>query len=246
LTFDTAVSAFRRIAICPLPEAALQARTHYIQETMTIRQMTPDQQALFLHFFETGLKWVAGHITFDDVVQRVGKPKNQSEQFDRIRYGYYLEDIMTIHFMYNKPKLVDGKPRIAYVKLKVGDYIRTSIPYERFDNMGLGLHRLVRGELIDGVRREHRDFFAPTGALEPSGFHGKNFVTFGYRLPMPHDSLFDVAAGSSYIVEWIDDDDAPVLSNIRKAENLRTLGVGRYYLDAEELEQRYQAARRKY
>jgi len=63
---------------------------------------------------------------------------------------------------------------------------------------------------------------------------------------MPHDSLFDVAAGSSYLVEWIDDDDAPVLSNIRKAENLRTLGVGRYYLDAEELEQRYQAARRKY
>ena len=126
---------------------------------MTTRPMTPDQQALFLHFFETGLKWVAGHITFDDVIQRVGKPQDRWEELSRIRYTYFLEDVMTVDFAYDKLKLVDGKPRIAYVKLEVGDYIRTSIPYERFDNPGLGLHRLVRGELIDGVRREDRDFF---------------------------------------------------------------------------------------
>ncbi|NML30654.1 hypothetical protein [Paraburkholderia antibiotica] len=207
---------------------------------MTIRQMTPDDQALLLRLTDIALQWAAGRITFEEVTQRIGKPPDQSDEFDLIRYEYYVNRVMTFEFVYDKLKLVDGKPSLAFFGLEVGSDVHANIPYECFDK--LGLHRLVRGETIDGVRRERMDFFVPSGALDITGFYGTDYVSFGYRLPLPPDSLFDVYAGCSYYVEWIDANDAPTLGNIRKAENLRDLGVSRHYLTPQELEQRRQAA----
>ncbi|NIF80397.1 hypothetical protein F3J20_23860 [Paraburkholderia sp. Cy-641] len=240
------ITGVRRIGIRLLLAVviAVPARANDMQGTMTNRQMTSDQQAQLLRFTEVGLKWAAGQITFDDVIQRLGKPQYQSEQIDLIKYAYYQNGVMSMHFVYDKLKLVDGKPRIAFVEIEVSNDVRTNIPYEHFES--LGLHRLVRGETIDGIRRETRHFFSPTGALEIPQFHGKNYVTFGYRLPMPRDSLFDVTAGFSYDVKWIDDSGPPALHNIRKAENLRGLGISRHYLTPKELEQRRQATQWKY
>ncbi|NML30656.1 hypothetical protein [Paraburkholderia antibiotica] len=210
-----------------------------LQTTAVEKQMTPDDQALLLRLTDIALQWAAGRITFEEVTQRLGKPPYHSEQVDIIKYGYFVKGVMSALFFYDKLKLVDGKPRIDFFQLEVDSDLRTNIPYECFDN--LGLHRLVRGETIDGVRREGMDFFVPSGALDITGFYGKNYVSFGYRLALPPDSLFDVYLGASYDVEWIDANEAPVLGNIRKAENLRDLGVSRHYLTPRELEQRRQA-----
>ena len=216
-----------------------------MQDTMTTdKQMTSEQQAQLLQFTKVGLQWVAGQISFDDVIKRLGKPQYQSEQADLIKYAYYPEDVMSVYFLFDKLHPVDGKPAINAFQVKVGDGVHTNIPYERFDS--LGLQRLVRGESIDGVRVEQRDFFAPAGIADVSGFYPDNFFGFNFRLPLPPDSLFDVYAGFGYLGQWKDEHGIPDLSNVRQAVDLRNLGISRHYLTPEEQEQRRLAKRKKY
>jgi hypothetical protein len=149
---------------------------------------------------------------------------------------YYVSDAMRYEFAH---QLFEGNPRIYNFELDLNSDVRVNIPYQWFDS--LGLPRLVRDESIDGIRREEADFFVPVGALDITGWYGLNYVSFGYRMPLPPDSLFDVILGTSYNAEWIDANDEKVLGNIRKAENLRGLGVSRRYLTPRELEQRREA-----
>ncbi|NIF51632.1 hypothetical protein [Burkholderia sp. Ax-1724] len=209
------------------------------------KPMSAREQEQLLRFTEIGLQWIAGQITFDDVTRHLGKPQYQSEQIDLVKYAYYQEGVMSIYFIYNKLKLVDGKPGIDSFSIKISDDIHTNIPYERFES--LGLHRLVRGESIDGVRIEQGDFFVPVEVADASRFYPENFFGFNYRLPMPPDSLFDVYVGLGYLGEWRDQGGGEAkLSKVRKAVDLRNLGISRHYLTPEELEQRHLAKRQKY
>jgi hypothetical protein len=223
--------------------AAAEAQTTDVQEPAMQKQMTADQQANLIRFVKAGLKWVSGDISFDEVVKISGKPQFVDEQSNSIKYVYY-EDGMSIRFFLSKLVANGGRPRVESFKVKISDNISTNIPYEEWD--GLGLHRIVRGEKIDGVRTEEGSFFAPTGIAEVETIHPKNYVTYGYRLPMPPDSLYDVNAGFSYLGEWINDKGSPVESNFRKPVDLRDIGISRYYLTPEELQQRNNTKREKY
>jgi|GEM_PF-989182 len=216
-----------------------------MQDAMTEKQMTPGQQEQLLRFTEIGLQWIDGRIAFDDVTRALGTPKKFEAPGDNVIDYAYFQQGMTIDFIYNKLKLVDGKPGIDSFSIKISDDIHTNIPYERFES--LGLHRLVRGESIDGVRIEQGDFFVPVGVADASRFYPENFFGFNYRLPMPPDSLFDVYVGLGYLGEWRDQGGGEAkLSKVRKAVDLRNLGISRHYLTPEELEQRHLAKRQKY
>ncbi|KVO23992.1 hypothetical protein WK05_13175 [Burkholderia ubonensis] len=221
-----------------------------MQEKAPVRMMTVAQQAKLMQFVRVGLKWVAGQIPFDEVVRTFGQPKKyEAEGVRMIEYAYdFDDDTMSVTFSYDKLHPIDGKPSINTFGIKVGDGVGgdvyTNIPYEAWDS--LGLHRLARGELIDGVRTEMGDFFDPTGLRDISGWYPTNYVTFGYRLPMPLDSPFDVTAGFGYLGEWVSEKGGATLSNFRSAVNLRSIAIGRHYLTPEELRQRQLAKRQKY
>ncbi|WP_157379622.1 hypothetical protein [Burkholderia ubonensis] len=208
------------------------------------KQMTAEQQAILMHFTEIGLKWVAGQMSFEEVTRRLGKPEFHSEQIDIIEYAYFPEKVMSISFIFNKLRSTLGKPSIDTFSIEVRDDVRTNIPYERFDR--LGLHKVVRGESIDGVRTETADFFYPTGIAQVYGIRPKNSVTFSYRLPLNPDSKFDVYAGFGYLGEWVSESGEWTLNNFRNAVDLRSLTIGRRYLTPEELRQRQQVKRQKY
>jgi len=208
------------------------------------RQMTPEQEAQILRFTDIGLRWITEQITFDDVKQTLGTPKKFEATGDHIIDYAYFRQGMTIDFVYNKRKSAHGQPGIDSFRLRVSDGIRTTIPYHRFES--LGLHRLVRGESIDGVRIEEGDFFVPVGIADASRFYPENLLAFNYRFPMPPDSRFDVYASLGYLGEWNDDSAAMAeLSRVRKAVDLRDIGISRHYLTPEELEQRRLAKRQK-
>ncbi|WP_232439641.1 hypothetical protein [Burkholderia ubonensis] len=215
-----------------------------------VRMMTEAQQAKLMQFVRVGLKWVVGQIPFDEVVRTFGQPKKyEAEGVRMIEYAYdFDDDTMSVTFSYDKLHPIDGKPSINTFGIKVGDGVGgdvyTNIPYEAWDS--LGLHRLARGELIDGVRTETGDFFDPTGLRDISGWYPTNYVTFGYRLPMPLDSPFDVTAGFGYLGEWVSEKGGATLSNFRSAVNLRSIAIGRHYLTPDELQQRQLAKRQKY
>ncbi|WP_143135516.1 hypothetical protein [Burkholderia ubonensis] len=217
-----------------------------MQEKTPVRMMTEAQQVKLMQFVRVGLKWVAGQISFDEVVRTFGPPeKYEAEGVRMIEYAYYVDDdVISATFSYDKLHRIDGKPSLYGMSLKIRDDVYTSIPYETWDH--LGLHRLMYGELIDGARTETGDFFDPTGRRDITGWDPKNYVTFSYRLPMPPDSLFDVGAGFGYLDEWINERGDATLSNFRNAVNLRDLGIGRHYLTPEELQQRQLAKRQKY
>jgi hypothetical protein len=224
---------------------SVQVESIDMQDAVAERQATPNQVAQLLRFAEIGLKWATGQITFDDITQRLGKPQYQSEQADLIKYVYYHEGVASISFVYNKLKLIDGKPGIDFFGLKVSGGVRTSIPYQRFES--LGLHRLVRGESIDGVRIEEGTFFVPVGVADAARFYPENLFAFNYRSPMPPDSLFDVYASLGYLGEWKDESGGMAeLSRVEKAVDLRDIGISRHYLTPEELERRRLAKRQKY
>ncbi|WP_157381128.1 hypothetical protein [Burkholderia ubonensis] len=217
-----------------------------MQEKTPVRMMTEAQQVKLMQFVRVGLKWVAGQISFDEVVRTFGPPeKYEAEGVRMIEYAYYVDDdVISATFSYDKLNRIDGKPSLYGMSLKIRDDVYTSIPYETWDH--LGLHRLTYGELIDGARTETGDFFDPTGRRDITGWDPKNYVTFSYRLPMPPDSLFDVGAGFGYLGEWINERGDATLTNFRNAVNLRDLGIGRHYLAPEELQQRQLAKRQKY
>ncbi|KVO80155.1 hypothetical protein WL61_17930 [Burkholderia ubonensis] len=208
------------------------------------KPMTAEQQAMLMHFTNIGLKWVAGQMSFEEVTRRLGRPEFRSEQIDIVEYVYFPEKVMSISFIFNRLRSTDGKPSIDTFSIQVRDDVRTNIPYERFDS--LGLHRVVRGESIDGVRTEAADFFYPTGIAQVYGIRPKNSVTFSYRLPLNPDSKFDVYAGFGYLGEWVNESGEWTLNNFRNAVDLRSLNIGRHYLTPEELRQRQQAKRQKY
>ncbi|WP_085486557.1 hypothetical protein [Paraburkholderia susongensis] len=211
--------------------------------------MTFEQQAQLLHFTRIGLKWIAGQMSFDDVTQILGQPLRRYESDQTIDYTYYHEKVMLVTFSLDKLHTIHGKPRISDFRVKVEDLVHnvhTDIPLESFDS--LGLHRIAHGESIDGVRTENSDFFSPNGITDPSGFYPDNYVSFGYRLPLPPDSLFDVYASFYYLGEWArpTGESGANLNNLRVAVDLRNLVISRHYLTPEELEQRRQAKRQKY
>ncbi len=220
-----------------------------MNQEVTIQMMTAAQQAKLIQFVRIGLKWVAGQMPFEDVVRMFGLPKERApDGVGWIKYTYYPDNVMSVTFTYNKLHLIDDKPGIDTFGIHVGyslsQDVYTDIPYETWDS--LGLSRLVRGEPIDGGRREKEDFFDPTGRRDVSGYYPENYVSFGYRLPMPSDSPFDVTAAFGYLGEWINRAGRPTLSNLRSAVNLRSLSIGRHYLTPEELKQRDDAKRQKY
>ncbi|WP_155122944.1 hypothetical protein [Burkholderia ubonensis] len=217
-----------------------------MQEKTQVRMMTEAQQAKLMEFVRVGLKWVTGQIPFDEVVRTFGQPKKyEAEGVRMIEYAYdFDDDTMSVTFSYDKLHRIDGKPRLYGMLLKIRDDVYTSIPYETWDR--LGLHRLARGESIEAGRTVEGDFFDPIGVKDISGKYPRNYVSFGYRLPTPTDSPFDVGAGFGYLGEWVSEKGGATLSNFRNAVNLRDLGIGRHYLTPEELQQRQLAKRQKY
>ena len=213
------------------------------------KQMTLDQQAQLLYLTRIGLKWIAGQISFDDVTRELGQPLQRNESDQTINYTYYPEKVMLVTFSLDKHHLVDGKPGIRDFRIKVEDLaynVHTNIPLEIFET--LGLHRIVHGESIDGVRTESSDFFSPNGIIDPSGFYPDNYVSFGYRFPFPPNSPFDIYASFYYLGVWAQPtrERGANLDNLRTAVDLRNLIISRYYLTPEELEQRRLAKRQKY
>ncbi|KVW44039.1 hypothetical protein WK95_11430 [Burkholderia ubonensis] len=229
-------------AIAQEPKTPME--TTEMRDTATGKQMTAEQQMTLMRFTEIGLQWVAGKMRFDEVVQRLGKPEYQSEQFDIVKFAYYPGDVMAISFTFNKLHPVEGKPGIDTFGIRIKDDVHTDIPYERFDR--LGLHRIVRGESIDGLRTEPADFFSPSGRADFTRTLPENYVTFNYRLLLPPDSLFDIYMGIDYLGEWRNPDNEPTFRNLHNAVDLRGLSIGRYYLPPEQLQRRQQAKRQKY
>ncbi|MFT4067896.1 hypothetical protein [Paraburkholderia sp.] len=220
-----------------------------MQATMMEKQMTLDQQAKLLDFTRIGLKWIAGQISFDDVTGLLGKPLHCYESNQAIDCTYYPDKVMWVTFSLDKLHPVNSKPSIRDFRIKVEDLaynVHTDIPLENFDH--LGLYRIVHGETIDGVRTENSDFFLPNGIIDPSGFYPDNYVSFGYRLPLPPDSLFDVYASFYYLGEWAKPtkERGATLDNLRVVVDLRNVAISRHYLTPEELEQRRLAKRQKY
>ncbi|KVP58841.1 hypothetical protein WL40_14580 [Burkholderia ubonensis] len=229
-------------AIAQEPKTPMEATE--MRKTATGMQMTAEQQATLMHFTEIGLQWVAGKMRFDEVIQRLGKPEYQSEQHDLIEFAYFPDKVMAISFTFNKLHPVEGKPGIDTFGIRIKDDVHTEIPYERFDR--LGLHRIVRGESIDGLRTEPADFFSPSGRADVTRTLPENYVTFNYRLLLPPDSLFDIYMGIDYLGEWRNPDNEPTFRNLHNAVDLRGLSIGRYYLPPEQLQRRQQAKRQKY
>ncbi|WP_322048573.1 hypothetical protein [Paraburkholderia sp. J67] len=211
--------------------------------TLTKKKMTPAQQTKLLNYVDIGLKWIKGDIAFDEVVKVFGDPEFHSDQLGKIEYSWFPEKIMTVSFIFDRGNLVDGKPGIDTFNIRMSDDVHTSIPYEHFDS--LGMKRIVRGERMDSVRTEKSDFFRPDGVIEFSGGLPKNYVSFGWRLPMPEDSPYDIRAGFGYLGEWIDQKKEMDFSNLRNAVDLRDVTISRFYLLPNELQQRDAARRQK-
>ncbi|MBN3805574.1 hypothetical protein GXB81_21330 [Paraburkholderia sp. Ac-20336] len=202
------------------------------------QDMTSEQQAQMLQAMKTGLRWVAGEITFEDVQWILGK--YQDGPYDTgsgLSYVYYPGNRMSIEFVFDKIRLNDRNPTVRYFQLRVSDYLKTHLEKENYEAY-LGLHRLVRGELIDGVRKEQRTFFNP-GMGDFLG--DRNHVWLSYRFPLSADSPFDVYADFYFEGE----NDEPDYASLKTTDNLRSVMFIRRYLTQEELEQRRMAKSQK-
>ncbi|WP_434114373.1 hypothetical protein [Paraburkholderia caffeinilytica] len=202
------------------------------------RNMTDAQRKQLLRAVETGLQWTAGEISFDEVQQTLGKSPDGPIERGIERVYRYEPDFATLEFVFDTIRSNDGKAAVKYFMLRVSSDITTHIAKESYESL-LGLHRLVRGELIDGVRAEPRDFFNPG----LGGFLGdRNHVGLSYRLPLPVDSIFDVYAD----LDFEGRDDPPDYVSLKDAENLRSVIFTRSYLTPTELDRRRQMKRQKY
>ncbi|NIF54015.1 hypothetical protein [Burkholderia sp. Ax-1724] len=198
------------------------------------QDMTNEQQAQMLQAMKTGLRWVAGEITFDDVQWILGKYQDGPyESASELSYIYYPGNRMSIEFAFDKTRQTDRKPTVKYFQLQVSDHLRPHLAKENYETY-LGLHRLVYGELIDGVRKEQGRFFNP-GMGDFLG--DRNHVGLSYRLPLPADSPFDVYA--DFYCEGRND--PPDYASLKTADNLRSVTITRIYLTPEELDQHHTA-----
>ncbi|MBN3805572.1 hypothetical protein GXB81_21320 [Paraburkholderia sp. Ac-20336] len=196
--------------------------------------MTNEQQAQMLQAMKTGLRWGAGEITFDDVQWILGKYQDGPyESASELSYIYYPGNRMSIEFAFDKTRQTDRKPTVKYFQLQVSDHLRPHLAKENYETY-LGLHRLVYGELIDGVRKEQGRFFNP-GMGDFLG--DRNHVGLSYRLPLPADSPFDVYADFYFEGR----NDPPDYASLKTADNLRSVTITRIYLTPEELDQHHTA-----
>ncbi|MFM0050452.1 hypothetical protein [Caballeronia grimmiae] len=206
------------------------------------QEMPVEQQAQLIRFAKVGLKWVSGEVSFDDVTKMLGQPK-AFEGANKTDFAYFPPG-MTVDFYVDKLHVIDGKPRIDFFRIQVDDNVRTNIPRETIQE-NLELRPVIKGESIDGVRTERRDFFVPEGRIVIQPIN-RDAVGFNFRKTMPNDSLFDVTVGTGYVGEWIKEDAEPKLGNLRKASDLRDLYISRHYLTPEEIEERNFAKRKQY
>ncbi|CAG9247010.1 hypothetical protein C7402_13127 [Paraburkholderia unamae] len=213
-------------------------------ETRQQVTMTSGQQEELLQDIDIGFKWVKGQFSIDDVIKKIGKPDRISNQNDCMEYRYYPHKLMTVVFHFDKIDYPNGNPVIGTFSISVGNDVHTNIPYESFDN--LGMKRIARGERLDSVRIENADFFSPDGVIDTSGSLPKNYVSFGWRLPMPEDSPYDIKAAAAYLGEWINPNGEKVFGNFRNAVDLRKVVISRSYLLPDDLNKRNHAKREKY
>jgi hypothetical protein len=211
-----------------------------MQDTLVMKQMTPAQQEQLIRIFGIGLRWASGEISFDDVVRNLGKPGYQSDVLGELKYAYYVDNIMSIYFMFDKSRLVDGKPTVDRLRIEVAENVQTNIPKESYEDR-LKLHRRVVGQSIDGVRTETEPYFLPSGIVAGDD---PNRARFSYRQPMPPDSPYDVLIGVDYL--GLFKHDGPEFRSLQHPLNLRGIQINRVYLTPEQLEQRRLAKRQKY
>jgi hypothetical protein len=199
--------------------------------------MTDEQQAQMLQAIKTGLRWAAGEIAFDEVQWTLAKPRYGPIKRGIERVYRYEPAEATLEFAFNGNQSDDSHHPPKYFQLRVNGDLTTHITKENFESY-LGLHRLVYGELIDGVRKEQGHFFSP-GLGDFLG--NRNRVGLSYRLPLAADSLFDVYVDISFEGR----NDPPDYASLETADNMRSVTITRTYLTPAELDERRMADRQK-
>jgi hypothetical protein len=195
------------------------------------------QQQQMLQIAEVGLRWVSGRIDFEDVKRMYGEPKRHWVD-NEIGYAYFPGSFLAAEFYFDKDRVIDGQPAVKRFVLTVNTYFEPHIRMSDYETR-LGLHRLVRGEKIDGSRTEISEFFNPGIRCADCD---RNSVLLGYRLPLPVDAVFDVYGNFDYLGK----NDAPGYASLRDPENLRKITFTRTYLTPTELHQRRAARRQQY
>ncbi|MCA8277943.1 hypothetical protein LGN17_36330 [Burkholderia sp. AU30280] len=219
-------------------------RVSEMGESPAKKQMDASQQEQLLRIFGIGLQWATGEISFDEVTRSLGAPSRYDATAwdagaDKSEYSYFL-DGMTVDFIYDKARLVDGKPAVNELRIDVDEHVQTNIPKEVFETR-FSLHRRVVGESIDGVRTETSPYFLPSGIVAADN---PNRARFGYRQLLPPDSPYDVHVGMDYLGKF--ENDGPEFRSLKNSVNLRAIQINRVYLTPKELQQREQAKRQKY
>ncbi|MBN3856845.1 hypothetical protein G3N59_26035 [Paraburkholderia sp. Ac-20340] len=188
--------------------------------------MTEEQQSKLLHLTALGLQWVRGDIEFSKIEKYLGEPTLRSDQLGKVEYYYFIDNIMSITFTWYRNDSDElNEPCIGDFNIKIEENVDTNIPYETFDT--IGLNRVQRGARIDASHVEKRDFFAPIGVLEMTNALPINSVSFVYSQLMPEDSPYDIYAGFDYLADLYRETGPWDLSIVRKAVNLRELGIAR-------------------
>ena len=205
------------------------------------KPMSVQEQAQLFPFFEAGLAWATGTLSFDDIVRRFGKPKKYDDPgVNTVDYTYFLGDNVSIKFMFDRLYPIDGQPSVKTVLIGVDSLTTTDIPKESYEAT-LNLHRVVRGESIDGVRNEQGSYFSPRGVIIGGD---PDIVDFVYRQPLPSDSPYDVYVTVTYKGKY--EQDGSEFRSLQNPRDLRSIAIDRVYLRPEELEQRRLAKRQKY
>ena len=211
-------------------------------EAIQQNQMTAAQQESVLRYTDIGLKWVAGEMSFDDVIQSIGNPERRYDDTFKIEYTWYPDNVMTVTFVFEKPKLINGEPRVSEFGIRITDSLHTNIPWERFES--LGMKPIRRGDKFEDGRTAKGEFFYPLGIIDALGGLPKNLVELIFHVPVRKDSPFWAGATLDYLGEWISY--PPVESNFRHTGDVRKIGIGRSDLTPEDIQQRYHASGLKY
>ncbi|MDR5743014.1 hypothetical protein QCE73_07560 [Caballeronia sp. LZ029] len=193
-----------------------------------LKMASAEQQRKILEWLKFGLDWARGRADSEELIRTFGRPKLDNV-VRKVRSLDYFPDFASISL---ESSIDDGSAK-AFT-LTVSPELDTVIPKENYENI-LGLHRVVRGELIDGQRREESNFFNPN--IVPNG--NPDMITLIYRLPLPEDSPFDVYIDIDYLGK--NEFDGPDFDSLKRATNLRQITIHRFPLLLEELEQRNRA-----
>jgi hypothetical protein len=204
--------------------------------TPPVKSMTPAQQQQMLAIAEVGVRWISGEINFEDVKRMYGEPKRHWVD-NEFGYAYFPGSFLAAEFYFYKDRIIGGQPAVKRFVLTVNTYFESHIDMSDYETR-FGLHRLVRGEKIDGLRTEISEFFNPGRCADCD----RNSVLLGYRVPLPPDSLFDVYGNFYYLGK----NDTPDYASLRDPKNLREITFTRTYLTPAELEQRRAARRQQY